>query len=543
MERGFIFDQPHYSGLNKAREETMRQFLASLGKDLQLRSAVDVGCGVGHFSAFLQTLHFDVLGLEGRPENVDEAKMRVPGVEFRLADAEDSRICSFGKFDLTLCFGLLYHLENPFAAIRNLFELTEKVAIVEGMCLPGSEPILEVRGEGPTEDQGLRHVALYPTENALVKLLYRSGFPYVYRFRTPPAYQDYQISRSRKQVRTILAASTVPLRTDMVVLANEPATDPDPWASETRSQAIRRGLARARHFLQKPGREKFRLAFSHWVRIFPRIPLPIRLPFGGWWLARNDFLGVAIIDAGYENAERAFVERFLRPGMTVLDIGAHHGYYSLLASRKVGPGGLVLAIEPSPRERKRLGLHLRFNRCRNVQVESRALGEVEGSAELYLIRGSESGCNSLRPPNVAQDTERVSVSVESLDRVLQDHGIERVDFIKLDVEGAELSALRGARQLLSKEPRPVILAEVQDIRTGPWGYRALEVVRYLSYANYHWFRPLADGSLEGLDAAQEAYDGNFVAIPEERVAALKGMIAGSPESLSARDSRAASSGR
>ena len=543
MDRGFVFDQPHYAELNKAREDTLRQFLASLGKDMQLHSAVDIGCGVGHFSAFLQALQFDVLGLEGRAENVEEAKIRVPGAEFRLANAEDSSIQSLGKFDLVVCFGLLYHLENPFAAIRNLFALTGKVAVVEGMCLPGIEPIFSVRDEGSTEDQGLRHVALYPTENGLIKLLYRSGFPYVYRFRTPPACQDYVESRDRKQVRTILAASTVPLITDMVILAVEPVTNLDPWTIDTKRKAIRRGFARVARFLSKPTNEKARLILSRWIRIFPWIPVPVRLPLGEWWLARNDFLGTAIFDGGFEQSERTFVERFLRPGMTVLDIGAHHGYYTLLASRKVGPGGLVLAVEPSPRERKMLRRHLRINRCKNVQVESRASGESKGEAELFVVLGTETGCNSLRAPNVPQDTKRVSVSVESLDSMLQEHRINQVDFIKLDVEGAELSTLRGARQLLSNKPRPVILAEVQDIRTGPWAYRASEVVRFLSSANYRWFRPLADGSLEEIDAMREDYNGNFVAIPEERLAAIGSLIADSSKGRSAPDSRAATSGR
>jgi FkbM family methyltransferase len=543
MHHGFVFDKAHYRALNEARGEALRQFLLSLGKELPLRSAVDVGCGLGYFSALLQGFQLNVLGLDGREENLKEAKTRVPGAEFRLADAEDRCLRSFGQFDLALCFGLLYHLENPFAAIRNLFALTGKIAVVEGMCLPGNEPILEVRDEGLTEDQGLRHIALYPTENALVKLLYRSGFPFVYRFLTPPDHPDFRSSPGRKQVRTMLVASTVPIKADRVVLAAEPATNPDPWAVNTRTQAIREGFGRARRFFKKPAREKARSVFFRWIRIFPGIPVPVRLPFGGWWLARNDFLGAALFYDGFENTERSFVERYLRPGMIVLDIGAHHGYYSILASRKVGPRGLVLAIEPSPRERERLRLHLRINRCKNVQVEGRAIGETEGNAELYLIRGTETGCNSLRAPNVAQDTERVSVSIESLDRVLQDHGIKRVDFIKLDVEGAELSALRGAPQLLSKKPRPVILVEVQDIRTGPWGYRAREVVRCLVSAKYHWFRPIPDGSLEGLDATLEEYDGNFVAIPEERIAALSGMIAGASDGRSVLDSRAATSGQ
>jgi FkbM family methyltransferase len=287
-----------------------------------------------------------------------------------------------------------------------------------------------------------------------------------------------------------------------------------------------RTLPRVWRFLGKPRDEKARSLYFRWIRTFPWIPVPVRLPYGGWWLAGNDYLSGALFYEGFENTERSFVERFLRPGMIVLDIGAHHGYYTLLASRKVGPSGLVLAIEPSPRERKRLRLHLRINRSKNVQVESRALGEAEGSADLYLIRGTESGCNSLRPPNVPQKTDRVSVSVECLDRVLRDHGIEHVDFIKLDVEGAELSVLKGARQLLDRRPRPVIVVEVQDIRTKAWGYTANQIVRHLRNMEYRWFQASSGGYLEEIDFERENCDGNYVAIPEERVASLKDQISG-----------------
>jgi FkbM family methyltransferase len=528
MSSGFIFDHPHYDALNVAREATIKRLLESLRKNLELRTAVDVGCGVGHFSVFLRDLEFEILALDGRVENINEARRRSPGVDFRVADAEDVAIRSLGKFDLVLCLGLLYHLENPFAVIRNLFAIAGKVAILEGMCLPGDEPVLAVRDEGPTEDQGLRHVALYPTENGLVKLLYRSGFPFVYRFRIKPHHVDYHESAVRKQVRTILVAATVPVVSEMLISAEEPVTDPDPWTVKTSFSAfnrtIRTRLDRGVRFLRKPRNEQARSIFFRWIRLFPKLPVPVRLPFGGWWLARNDFLGAALFYDGFENTERLFVQRFLQSGMTVLDIGAHHGYYTLLASRKVGPQGYVLAVEASPRERERLRTHLRINRCNNVEVESRALGEVEGTAELYLVRGSESGCNSLRKPDVNQETEVLKVPIERLDRVLQDRGIERVDFIKLDVEGAELSVLKGAARLLSREPRPVILVEVQDIRTKPWGYAAREVVRYLSSVNYLWFQPLPDGRLGKMDAERTEYDGNFVAVPQERVVSLDSMI-------------------
>jgi len=283
-------------------------------------------------------------------------------------------------------------------------------------------------------------------------------------------------------------------------------------------------LTRYWRFLRRPWQEKAKAFFSRWMKVFPRIPIPVRLPFGAWWLAGNDFVGAAIFSGGFENTERSFVERYLRPGMIVLDIGAHHGYYTLLASRKVGAQGMVLSVEASPRERKKLRLHLRINRCKNVQVEDRALGETPGIAEMYLVQGIETGCNSLQKPEGSQPTDLVSVRVERLDLVLAEHRIERVDFVKLDVEGAELSVLRGSTELLRSRPRPVILAEVQNIRTRPWGYPAREIIRLLAESRYHWFQPLPDDKLQKIDTGREEYDGNFVAVPEERLDSLSNMF-------------------
>src|SRR5580658_2066437 len=289
----------------------------------------------------------------------------------------------------------------------------------------------------------------------------------------------------------------------------------------TKVSEMQGALPRAWRFLHKSGREKARSFYFRWIRVFPNVPVPVRLPFGAWWLARNDYLGATLFYEGFENAERSFVQSFLRPGMTVLDIGAHHGYYTLLASRRVGPSGRVLAFEPSPRERNRLNLHLRFNRCKNVSVESCALGDADSAGQLFLAPTNESGFNSLRKPDVLGATTPISVVVQRLDQVLVNQRIESVDFVKLDVEGAELSVLKGAHELLTKRPRPTILAEVQDVRTNPWGYEAKEIVRFLNDLDYRWYAPTAGGSLEEMDVRLEKYDGNFVAVPEEHGAALR----------------------
>ena len=239
------------------------------------------------------------------------------------------------------------------------------------------------------------------------------------------------------------------------------------------------------------------------------------LPFGAWWLVENDFAGAALLEGRFEDPERIFVTRFLKPGMTVLDIGAHKGLYSLISAFKVGSSGRVFAFEPSPRERKRLTQHIWLNRCRNVRVFDFALGESEGIADLFVVQGTETGCNSLRHPDVLQPVRSVRVSVKILDKVLREERISTVDFIKLDVEGAELSVLKGAEQLLKGAHRPLVLCEVQDQRTAPWGYAARYIIEYLCLCGYSWFTLDETGAPRPLPMGAAHYDGNYVAVPKE----------------------------
>jgi FkbM family methyltransferase len=283
-------------------------------------------------------------------------------------------------------------------------------------------------------------------------------------------------------------------------------------------------LPRIWRFLHRPRQEKARSFYARWIRIFPKIPLPVRLPFGGWWLARNDFLGASFFYEGFENPERSFVERFLRPGMVVLDIGAHHGFYTLLASKLVQQTGKVFSFEPSPRERKALLLHKRLNRCGNVSVQALALGEKESTAELHIAEDTLTGLNSLKPPVGTSRTTLVRVQVARLDDWLKSRSVAQVDFIKMDVEGGELAVLQGAPNLLQRQPRPVILAEVQDIRTKPWGYRAKEILEFLSPRGYRWFEITIDGSLADLNLNRDDFDGNFVAVPAEKADGLGSLL-------------------
>jgi FkbM family methyltransferase len=264
------------------------------------------------------------------------------------------------------------------------------------------------------------------------------------------------------------------------------------------------------------------LALRAWqsfqYRVLLHIPMPIRLRWGAWWLAGDDVISRRLrLGKGFEEAEQSFLLRFLQPGMMVLDVGAHNGLYTLLAHKRVGPQGRVIAFEPSPREQKRLRLHLRMNGVSSLRVEPVALGASEGTADLYVPQGRSTSFNSLRPPVVSEPVKRVPVPVITLDGYLAKAHITAVDFVKLDVEGAELDILKGAAALLSATPRPVFLCELADIRTEPWGYSSVAIYDLLAECGYRWYAITPDGHVQPAPRQEHYPDKNLLAVPGERL--------------------------
>ena len=129
----------------------------------------------------------------------------------------------------------------------------------------------------------------------------------------------------------------------------------------------------------------------------------------------------------------------------VYDVGAHYGYYTLLASDLVGPLGKVLAFEPSPANLSYLRTHVAINECRNVSIMETAISNYEGKARFENRTGSGRGHLSA--------AGLVEVPVTSLDAVVR--SAPPPSIMKIDVEGAEMEVLSGARRLLASH-QPVI---------------------------------------------------------------------------------------
>lgn len=299
-------------------------------------------------------------------------------------------------------------------------------------------------------------------------------------------------------------------------LPNQPVSTEDKSRSFTWQRLLK--------FVRKPGREQYQSFAIRLQTKFPSVPIPVPLPYGDWYLAASSDIDRAVVCGGFESAELHFLQRCLRPGMTVLDIGAHHGLYSLVACKSVHPRGHVHSFEPSPRERRLLERNLRVNLCGNVSVHAKALGATRGRATLFLVEGILDGCNSLRSPGECRNTRAIEVDVVSLDEFTQENAISRVDFIKMDVEGAELSVLQGASRLLRSPVRPLILAEISDLRTQPWGYPAREILEFLEQKGFHWFQPVGQGELRPADRTLVSYNHNLAAVPLEKMSMIQPLL-------------------
>ena len=118
-------------------------------------------------------------------------------------------------------------------AIRMLRALTKEVLILESMCVPGDKPKLELLDEEEVSNQGLNHLGFYPSEPCLLKMLTRSGFPFVYEFLTLPPNPLYRDTSQRRRLRTMMLASHFELPSTMLRLSRDqkrPVEElADPW--------------------------------------------------------------------------------------------------------------------------------------------------------------------------------------------------------------------------------------------------------------------------------------------------------------------------
>jgi FkbM family methyltransferase len=161
----------------------------------------------------------------------------------------------------------------------------------------------------------------------------------------------------------------------------------------------------------------------------------------------------------YELAKQRLVESLLRPGDVFYDLGAHSGLFTLLGARLVGLTGRVVAFEPNPASAGNLRRHVALNRLSNVVVVQAAVANRSGRSR-FTPAADLSGRLAGLPPSEylgrLSDDGNLSVEVTTLDAALVEQQLPPPSLIKMDIEGSEVDALRGAQALL-KAHHPIVL--------------------------------------------------------------------------------------
>jgi FkbM family methyltransferase len=684
-----VFDTEDALAINQAR----LQHLASLGLPLDHRKVLDVGCGVGHLARFFVERGCAVTCIDVRQENVSRLRKIYPDMEAQVFNVENQALSRLGRFEVVFCYGLLYHLESPLAALRNIASVCDDLLLIETVVTDHAEPLLRLVDE-PVEtcNQAAAGLANRPTPAFVAMALNRVGFPYVYGPIHPADHPDFRFewkndlewSRQGHLLRCVFVAS----RTDLALPALrllvgvgpevEPATfvplvqgaaprawidvgpgeksfeaakddpnlrvysfEPDleiasarfgqlanyvtlPMAvgQEDGAATFHRNAVRVASSLRPlheeglarwKGGDQFRIEEERIVPVtrldtflkgigltdveylqvdalgdglavvqsagdclagirkislvVQTTPVPlyvgastaedtkawlrahgfelvageersfgqeeiltfVRTPdllsdeegsllararqlatFGpldpepGWkfdtdwnspdpvirerraiwehfnrrghagpltldWLdgirltlyLGNDLSRQIFCLGRYEPNEFAWLSRLLKPGMCVVDVGANEGVYTLFAASRVGAEGQVWAFEPSPREFARLAANCAQNRLEHVRLFRSALSAENGTASLAILDGAHAGQNLLEQPTGLPVLRRELVCVERFDDVATREDLRRLDVLKIDIEGEEFRALRGAEQSIRRF-RPNILFECSD---------------------------------------------------------------------------------
>ena len=178
---------------------------------------------------------------------------------------------------------------------------------------------------------------------------------------------------------------------------------------------------------------------------------------GVFWLDPASYVGLTLLEKGsYEPEMLGVVKHFLQPGDTFVDLGANEGYFSVVGAKRVGPAGLVLAIEPQQRLRAVLERNFALNGCTHIRLAPVAVSDRPGEAILHLTPGVNNSASSLIQPTRYRLAHQ-TVQCATLEEVFAQQGVRACALLKIDIEGWEYEAVLGSPRLF-REGRVKALA-------------------------------------------------------------------------------------
>jgi FkbM family methyltransferase len=262
----------------------------------------------------------------------------------------------------------------------------------------------------------------------------------------------------------------------------------------------------------------------HWAMTHAVIPVLERVQ--GFRTMPDDplWFRIELLTGRHEKETVQEVAKRIKPDMVILDIGAHVGYYARRFAQLTGKNGRVVSFEPHPHTVQTLTHNV--EKFGNVTVAQVAVADREGTAELYdYLMMSASGSlhydESLRDlqkahtsktdiaPRLAADMpiEKFTVRTAPLDQYLQELGISSVDFVKMDIEGAEMAALRGMAGIITASPTLTLIMEYNPQALSASGINPVQAVEDVLGMGFQRVRAIEkNGTLTDLTGKHEAIE-------------------------------------
>lgn len=238
-------------------------------------------------------------------------------------------------------------------------------------------------------------------------------------------------------------------------------------------------------FLGRASRKCLSIIPKNWT--MPVLQGPLR---GMRWIVGAQNHGMWL--GSYEAEKQVAISKMLLPGQTFYDIGANAGFFTLLGAKCVGLSGRVIAVEPLPRNIEVLEKHLSLNGISNVGVVGKAISDFVGTARFSVEGHSTSKISA---------EGHATVQVTTLDALVEELG-SPPDIVKVDIEGAEIGLLRGAKKVM-EESRPVIFLAVHSKEIFDDLWNIVLGVRYVIK------------ELDGVDARPSGFREEVVLLPAE----------------------------
>ena len=201
--------------------------------------------------------------------------------------------------------------------------------------------------------------------------------------------------------------------------------------------------------------------------------------FGNKLFLNKKGLALSISHYGtYEESEAKIMEEKIKVGNIVVDVGANIGLHTLNMARIVGNTGRVFAFEPDPSNFEILEKNVKINNYQNIILEQKAVGDKNGRTTLY--QSDHPGMHRIFP-QTKQAKGQVQVALTSLDKYFIDSNLaDKINFIKIDVEGLEFSVLKGMKNILKNNKKIKILFEFMPKNTMEAGFTPIELLNYLT---------------------------------------------------------------